>query len=315
MKAMVYQQYGDPCSLELQETNIPAPGREEVLVRVRSASVNWLDWHFLTGKPFLVRLMAGLIHPAYPILGIDLAGEVERVGKNADRFLPGDAVFGAAARGCFAEYVCVPEANLALKPDQISFDQAAAVPAAASTALRALRDLGHLQAGQSILINGASGGVGIFAVQLAIGLGAYVTAVCSTSNLRLVHSLGADQVLDYTREDFTKISESYDMIFDVAAIKSFSECREVLKPGGIYITTAFSPRLLLQSALLSTGTKKMVPLSPKPPTQNDLLELQKLLDQGVINPVVEKQFPLVKLPDAIRYLVDGHARGKVVVSI
>jgi NADPH:quinone reductase-like Zn-dependent oxidoreductase len=315
MKAMVYQEYCQPENLEYREVPKPSPGVGEVLVKVQAASVNWIDWHFLTGTPFIVRMMAGLTKPKNRILGIDMAGIVEEVGKNVQEFSPGDAVFGTTDHGCFAEYICIHKEDLVRKPNHVSFEKAAAVPACASVAMQGLRGAGRIQSGQRVLINGASGGVGTFAVQLAIHFQTEVTGVCSSKNLDLVRDLGVDKVIDYTKQDFTKTPDRYDLIFDVAAKRSFSECKQVLKPGGIYVTTAFSPGLLLLSLLQSAGNNKMVPLLPKPPTQNDLLELKNLLNQGVITPVIDHHFPLMELPDAIRYLTHGHTRGKIVIII
>ena len=218
MKAMVYREYGPPENLEYLDLPKPNPGDGEVLVEVQAASVNWIDWHFLTGTPFMVRLMAGLTKPKNNILGIDLAGTVEEVGKNISDFSPGDEVFGTTSHGCFSEFVSIPEDGLVLKPANLSFEEAAAVPAAASVALQGLRDAGIVRSGQKVLINGASGGVGTFAVQLAKHFQAEVTGVCSTGNLELVRSLGADQVIDYTQEDFTNSSAMYNLIFDKEAV-------------------------------------------------------------------------------------------------
>jgi len=245
MKAMVYYNYGSPDVLELQEIEKPIIKDNEVLVKVHAASVNWLDWHFLTGTPFLARIMAGLLKPKNKVLGIDLAGRIEAVGANVTQFQPGDEVFGSSTHGCFAEYVCVSEEGVVTKPANLTFEEAAAVPGAASPALQALRDCGQIQPRQKVLINGASGGVGTFAVQIAKSFGAEVTGVCSTRNLDMVRSIGADQVIDYTQEDFTKNEERYDLVFDAVAKRSFADCKRALKPQGIYITTEFSPLLAL----------------------------------------------------------------------
>jgi NADPH:quinone reductase-like Zn-dependent oxidoreductase len=315
MKAMVYHEYGSPDVLELQEIEKPVVKDGEVLVRVHAASVNWLDWHFLTGTPFLARLMAGLLKPKHKVLGIDVAGRVEAVGANVKQFQPGDEVFGASSHGCFAEYVCVSEAEVVTKPANMSFEEVAAVPGAAIPALQALRDHGQVQPGQKVLINGASGGVGTFAVQLAKSFGAEVTGVCSTRNLDLVRSIGADQVVDYTQEDFTQAGECYDLIFDVVAKRSFSDCRRALSPWGIYVTTEFSPVLALRGQWISmTGNQKMVPLPPKPPNKADLVFMKELLEGGKVTPVIDRRYTLSELPDALRYLEKGHARGKVVIT-
>jgi len=316
MKAMVYHDYGSPDVLELAEIERPVVKDDQVLVRVHAASVNWLDWHFLTGTPFLARMMAGLLKPKNKVLGIDVAGRVEAVGANVTQFQPGDEMFGASSHGCFAEYACVSEACLALKPASMTFEEVAAVPGAACPALQGLRDHGQIQPGHKVLINGASGGVGTFAVQLAKSYAAEVTGVCSTRNLDLVRSIGADQVLDYTQEDFTQTGERYDLIFDVVAKRSFSDCKRALRPHGIYVTTEFSPVLALGGLLNSmVGNQKMVPLPPKPPDKMDLVLLKDLLETGKVTPVIDRRYALSELPDALRYLAKGHARGKVVITV
>jgi NADPH:quinone reductase-like Zn-dependent oxidoreductase len=316
MKAMVYHRYGSPDVLELQEIEEPVVNDDQVLVRVHAASVNWLDWHFLTGTPFLARLMAGLRKPKHEVLGIDLAGRVEAVGANVRQFQPGDEVYGSSSHGCFAEYVCVSEAEVVTKPANMSFEQVAAVPGAACPALQGLRDHGQIQPGQRVLINGASGGVGTFAVQIAKAFGAKVTGVCSTRNTGLVRSIGADQVVDYTQEDFTQTGERYDLIFDVVAKRSFSDCKRALNPQGIYITTAFSPVLALGGLWKSmTGNQKMVPLPPKPPNKTDLVFMKELLEAGKVTPTIDRRYSLSELPDALRYLEKGHARGKVIITM
>jgi len=316
MKAMVYYDYGSPDNLELQEIEAPAVKDHQVLVRVHAASVNWLDWHFLAGTPFLARLMAGLLKPKNSVLGIDVAGRVEAVGANVTQFQPGDEVFGASSHGCFAEYVCVSQERVVTKPAGMTFEQAAAVPGAAIPALQGLRDAGQLNPGQHVLVNGASGGLGTFAVQIAKAFGAEVTGVCSTRNLDMVRSLGADHVIDYTQEDFTQSGECYDLIFDVVAKRSFSDCKRALKPQGIYVTTAFSPLLALAGLWHSmTGNQRMVPLPPKPPSKADLAYVRELLESGKITPVIDRRYALRELPDALRYLEKGHARGKIVITV
>ena len=316
MRAMVYHNYGSPDVLELQEIEKPIIKDNEVLVKVHAASVNWLDWHFLTGTPFLARLMAGLLKPKNKVLGIDVAGRVEAVGANVTQFQPGDEVFGSSSDGCFAEYVCVSEEGVVTKPANLTFEEVAAVPGAACPALQALRDHGQIQPGQKVLINGASGGVGTFAVQITKSFGAEVTGVCSTRNLELVRSIGADQVVDYSQEDFTQTGECYDLIFDVVAKRSFSDCRRALKPQGIYVTTAFSPVLALGGLWKSmTGNQKMVPLPPKPPSKTDLAFMKELLEARKVTPTIDRRYSLSELPDALRYLEKGHARGKVVITV
>jgi len=316
MKAMVYHNYGSPDVLTLQEIEKPTPKDDEVLVKVHAAAVNWLDWHFLTGTPLLARIMAGLLKPKNKVLGIDLAGRVEAVGANVTQFQPGDEVFGSSSHGCFAEYVCVSEEGVVTKPANLTFEEVAAVPGAASPALQALRDHGQIQPGQKVLINGASGGVGTFAVQIAKSFGAKVTGVCSTRNLDMVRSIGADQVIDYTQEDFTQTGGRYDLIFDAVAKRSFSDCRRVLSPKGIYVTTEFSPALVLRGQWISmTGSQKMVPLPPKPPNKRDLVFVKELLGAGRVTPVIDGRYTLSEVPDALRYLEKGHAQGKVVITV
>jgi NADPH:quinone reductase-like Zn-dependent oxidoreductase len=315
MKAMVYHHYGSPNVLELQEIERPLIKDDEVLVKVHAASLNWLDWYFLRGTPLMARLMTGLLKPKHNVPGVDVAGRVESVGANVEEFQLGEEVFGSTGHGCFAEYVSMRPDELQPKPADLPFDAAAAVGAAASTALHGLRQ-GKVEPGQKVLINGASGGVGTFAVQIARSLGAEVTGVCSTRNLDLVRSLGADRVIDYTRDDFTHNKGCYDLIFDVAAKRSFSDCRRALKPQGIYVTTAFSPALALLGQWISmTGNPKMVPLLPKPPSNQDLLLIKELLERGEVTPVIDRCYFLNELPQALRYLGEGHAQGKSVISM
>jgi NADPH:quinone reductase-like Zn-dependent oxidoreductase len=317
MKAMVYHEYGSVDNLELQEVEMPAIKNSEVLVKVQAASVNWHDWHFLTGTPFMARIMAGgFLKPRNKVLGSDVAGRVEAVGPNVKQFQPGDEVFGSTKHGCFAEHVCVSEEELVTKPASITFEEAAAVGAAASVALQGLRDAGQIKPGQQVLINGASGGVGTFAVQIAKSFGAGVSGVCSTGNLDIIRSIGADQVIDYTQEDFTQQGQSYDLIFDVAAKLAFSACRPVLAPDGIYVTTEFSPGRVLAGVWTSmTGSKRMVPLMAKPPNKEDLVFMKELLEGGKVTPVIGRRYTLREVPEALLYLKEGHARGKVVISM
>ena len=317
MRAMVYHQYGTPDNLQLQEIPVPAVRDDQVLVSVHAASVNAIDWHFLAGTPFMARIMAGgLFKPKNGVLGTDLAGRVEATGANVKQFQPGDPVFGSTKHGCFAEYVCVSEEEVVTKPASITFEEAAAAGAAAFTALQGLRDKGQIKRGQKVLINGASGDVGTFAVQIARSFGAEVTGVCSTTNLDMVRSMGADHVMDYTQEDFTQKGQRYDLIFDVAAKRSFGDCRRALSPEGIYVTTEFSPVLALVGLWRSiTGKQKMVPLLATPPNKKDLLFLQELLAAGQVTPVIDRRYPLAELPDALRYLQKGQARGKLVITL
>jgi NADPH:quinone reductase-like Zn-dependent oxidoreductase len=318
VKAIVYEEYGLPDVLQLKEVARPIPKEDKVLVRVHAASVNALDWHFLTGTPFLARIMAGgLLKPKQKILGVDLAGRVEAVGASIARFQPGDEVFGGCGSGgAFAEYVCAGENEIQLKPANVTFEEAAAAGAAAHTALQGLRDGGQIKAGQKVLINGASGGVGTFAVQVAKSFGAEVTGVCSTRNLDLVRSIGADRVIDYTQEDFTRGEQRYDLIFDVAAKLSFSDCKRVLNPQGAYVTTEFSPLLALGGLWASmTGDKKLVSQLAKPPNEADWAFMKDLLESGQVKPVIDRRYALSEVPEALRYLGEGHARGKVVIAM
>jgi len=315
---MVYHEYGSPDNLEMQEVEMPTVKDDEVLVRVHAASVNALDWHFLTGTPFLARVMAGgLLKPKQTILGVDLAGRVEAVGAGVTRFQPGDEVFGGSGTGgAFAEYAAATEADIQPKPANVTFEEAAAAGAAAHTALQMLRDAGQIEAGQNVLINGASGGVGTFAVQIAKAFGARVTGVCSARNLDLVRSIGANQVIDYTREDFTRKDQRYDLIFDVAAKLSFSDCKRALAPQGVYVTTEFSPALVLRGLWASmTGDKKLVSRLAKPPNERDWVFMKELLESGQVRPVVDRRYTLSEVPEALRYLGEGHARGKVVITV
>ena len=325
MKAIVYHTYGSPDVLKLEEVEKPTPKDNEVLVKVHAASVNAGDWaHLLRGKPFLMRLMGfGLLKPKHQILGSDIAGRVEAVGRSVKQFQPGDEVFGNTAKygfGGFAEYVSVPENALVLKPTNISFEEAAAVPQAALTALQGLRDKGRIQKGQKVLIHGAGGGVGTFAVQIAKSFGAEVTAVCSTRNLDIVRSIGADHVIDYTQEDFTKSGQRYDLILDVVASQSIFDYKRALSPKGIYVMVGGSLAAILQGFLLGplisrTGSKKMGSVMWKPNNQEDLAILEELFAAGKVAPVIDRRYPLSEVPEALRYLEEGHAKGKVVITV
>jgi NADPH:quinone reductase-like Zn-dependent oxidoreductase len=323
MKAIVYTEYGPPDVLHLKDVEKPAPKDNEILVKVHAASVNAYDWHLLTADIFLVRLMGGgLNKPKNTRLGADIAGRVEAVGGNVKQFQPGDEVFGDIAglgSGGFAEYVSVPESALALKPANLSFEQAAAVPMAAVTALQGLRDEGQIQPGQKVLINGASGGVGTFAVQIAKSFGAEVTAVCSTRNLDMARSLGADHVIDYTEEDFTQNGQLYDLILAVNGYHPISAYKRALTPEGIYVMAGGSMAQIFQAMLLGplmsiTGDKKMGGVSAKP-SQKDLIFLKELLETSKIVPVIDRRYPLSETAEALRYLGEGHARGKVIITL
>lgn len=323
MKAIVYTRYGPPEVLQLREVETPAPQEGEVLVKVRAASVNYSNAAFVGGKPYIVRLMgAGLFNPKYKILGTDIAGRVAAVGVNANQFHPGDEVFGdlsECGRGGFAEYVAVPESALALKPANLTFEQAAAVPEAAVVALQGLRDKGQVQPGQKVLIVGASGGIGTFAVQLAKAFGAEVTGVCSTRNLEMVRAIGADHVVDYTKGDFTSNGQAYDLILATAGYRSIFDYARALSPGGIYVATGGSLAQVFQPMFLGpwmamTAKRNMGNLIMHP-NQKDLYFLKELIEAGQVVAVIDRCYPLSEVPEAIRYYGKGHARGKVVISI
>jgi NADPH:quinone reductase-like Zn-dependent oxidoreductase len=319
MKAIVYTRYGSPDVLQLKEIEKPTPKDDEVLVEVHAASVNAFDWHMLRAKPFLVRLSgSGLLKPKNKIFGADVAGRVESVGRNAKQFQPGDEVFGTV-RGGFAEYVCARENAFALKPAHISFEEAAAVPMAAVTALQGLRDKGRIQPGQKVLINGASGGVGTFAVQIAKSFGAEVTGVCSTRNLGMARSIGADHVIDYTQEDFTKNGQRYDLILGANGYHSILGYKRALSPNGTYVMTGGSMAQMFQAMLLGpliskTGSRKMG-LTMAKANQKDLVSVAELLKAGKVTPFIERRYPLSQVAEAIRYLEEGHAQGKIVVTL
>lgn len=323
MKAMVCDKYGPPTVLQLQEVETPAPKDDQLLVKIHAASANALDWHTMRGEPFMSRLMGtGLLAPKSKILGADLAGRVESIGKNVARFQPGDEVFADTywcGFGGFAEYAAVPEYAAALKPANLTFAEAASAPQGVITALHSLRDQGHLQRGQKVLINGASGAVGTFSVQVAKWLGGEVAGVCSGRNVEMVRSLGADHVIDYTREDFTQNGERYDLIVDNAASRSLSEYQRALTPGGTYVMVGYTLSLLLQVLFLGPwlSRRENVNMGLLSPTENrtDMDDVKTLLESGNVVPVIDKQYPLSQLPDAIRYLEEGHAKGKVVITV
>lgn len=320
MRAVVHDRYGSPDVLELQDIEKPAPNNDEVLVRVRAASVNPADWYGMTGI-WVGRPQTGLRKPKQPRVGTDMAGVVEAVGRNKTEFQPGDEVFGARS-GALAEYVCVRNAVLP-KPANLTFEQAAAVPVAAVTALQGLRDKGQLEAGQRVLINGASGGVGTFAVQIAKALGAHVTGVCSTGNVDQARSLGADHVVDYTKEDFTRSGERYDLLLDIAGGRSFSECGRVLEPkarivivGAKRTNNVVGPLShLVKLKLGSLGRSQKVVFFIAKLTREDLLALKDLIETEKVTPVIDRQYTLAEAPEAFRYLGEGHARGKIVVTV
>jgi NADPH:quinone reductase-like Zn-dependent oxidoreductase len=321
MKAAVYIRYGPPDVVQISDVEKPVPKDNEVLIKVRAASLNPLDWHFMRGTPYAVRVVAGLRKPKIPGLGVDVAGQVEALGAKVSQFKLGDEVFGSC-KGAFAEYVCASEAVLVMKPANVTFEQAASVPVAAYTALQGLRDKGHIQAGQKVLVNGAAGGVGTFAVQIAKSFGAEVTGVCSTRNLDMVRSVGADRVIDYTQEDFTKSAQRYDLFFDGVGNHSLLASRRVLNPKGIYVgaggtTDNWMIRPLLSaisSLVLSLfGNKKLLMVLAKPNKQ-DLAWMREHMESGKITPVIDRRYNLNEAPEAIRYLETGHARGKVIIT-
>jgi NADPH:quinone reductase-like Zn-dependent oxidoreductase len=324
MKALAYDKYGSPDVLELREIDKPVVTDDGLLVRIHAASVNPVDWHTLTGTPYLVRMQAGLRKPKSELLGVDFAGTVEEVGRAVKQFQPGDEVFGARS-GSFAEYVCVREERAVVqKPADVSFEQAAAVPVAAISALQGLRDKGQIQQGQKVLINGASGGVGTFAVQLAKSFGAEVTGVCSTRNVDTVRSIGADHVIDYTQEDFTQGGERYDLMLDIAGSRSWSDYRRVLDekatlvvvggPKGNRWIGPLSQALKLRLSSIGGSRRVVAPFLAKM-NREDLVVLQKLLEAGTVTPVIDKRYELSEVPEALRYLGEGHARGKIVVTV
>jgi NADPH:quinone reductase-like Zn-dependent oxidoreductase len=322
MKAIVYCDYGAPDVLRLETIAKPVCADDQVLIRVRAASVNPLEWHYMRGTPYVGRVMGmGLRKPKVTRLGVDVAGQVEAAGPKVAQFKPGDEVFGSA-RGALAEYVCSSEAGLVLKPDNVTFEQAASVPVAAVTALQGLRDKGKVTPGQRVLINGASGGVGTFAVQIAKALGAHVTGVCSTRNVEMVRSLGADRVIDYTREDFTKSEARYDVILDMVASHSFLESRRVLNPGGIYVLVGGpSGRWIapldraIAAKVLSWFVSQRMAMMLANLNKDDLGVLRDFMQAGKVKPVVDRTYTLNQVPEALRYLEAGHARGKVVIAV
>jgi NADPH:quinone reductase-like Zn-dependent oxidoreductase len=323
MKAIVFRCYGSSAVLKLEDVEKPAPNENQVLVKVHAASVNALDWHFMRGQPYIMRMMAGVGVPKDPRMGVDFAGTVEAVGSNVKRFKPGDEVFGGR-NGAFAEYVTVREdRSIVLKPSNITFEQAASVPVAAVTALQALRDKGRVQPGQKVLINGATGGVGTFAVQIAKALGAEVTGVCSTRNVEMVRSLGADHVIDYSKEDFTKSGQSYDLIVDVVGSRSLSESRSVLKPKGIFVIVGgpsgdpwIGPLAgPIKAKLMSPFVSQELIFFIAELNPEDLTLLRDLMQAGKVTPVIDKRYKLSEAPAAVAYLEEGHARGKVVINM
>jgi NADPH:quinone reductase-like Zn-dependent oxidoreductase len=322
VKAIVYHEYGPPDVLRCEEIEKPTPGDSELLLRVRAAALNPYDWHFMRGEPYGIRLMSGLGKPKNKRLGADVAGVVETVGRSVTQFKPGDAVYGLC-QGAFGEYVCTAESKLVKKPDGMTFEQAASIPIAGLTALQSLRDKGKIQPGQRVLVNGASGGVGTFGVQIAKAFGANVTGVTSTRNVELVRSIGADDVIDYTKQDFTKGTQRFDLILDCVGNHSFSEYCRVLNPGGKIIGAGGkTDNWMLEpiGRMISTAvqslfvSQKQVSIFAKM-NQADLLAINELLTSGKVTPVIDRRYELDDLPEGMRYLEEGHARGKVVIVI
>jgi NADPH:quinone reductase-like Zn-dependent oxidoreductase len=322
-KAIVYHEYGPPDVLELQDIDKPVVNDDEVLVRVRAASVNPADWHYMRGVPYVMRPQSGLRKPKNSLLGYDIAGQVDAVGKDVTGFRPGDEVFASVTGGGFAEYTAVSEGFLVLKPANLTFEQAAAVPLAALTALQGLRDAGQVQPEQKVLIIGASGGVGTFAVQIAKSFGADVTGVCSTRNVELVRSLGADHVIDYTHEDFIQSGQKYDLILQLAGTTSPSDCRRALTSKGTLVLSSGDSEgrwigpvgRVIKAVVLSPFVSQKLGSFLMKPTKDDLQFLKELIEAGKLTPVIDRTYPLSEVPEAIRYLEEGHARGKVVITV
>jgi len=320
MKAIVYHRYGPPAVLQHLEIEKPTAADNQVLLRVCAASLNPLDWHYMRGTPYVVRIIAGLSKPKVTGLGVDVAGQVEAVGESVTQFKPGDHVFGTC-HGAFAEYVCTSPAELVVKPANVTFEQAASAPIAAFTALQGLRK-GQIQAGQKVLVNGAAGGVGTFAVQIAKSVGADVTGVCSTRNMDMVRSIGADRVIDYTRDDFTRGDNRYDLLFDTVGNHELTARRRVLNPNGICIMAGgpsgrwkMGLATAIRALVLSKfGSRRLIGFLARANPQ-DLATIRDLLHSRKVTPVIDRTYPLSEVPAAIRYLEEGHARGKVVIAL
>jgi NADPH:quinone reductase-like Zn-dependent oxidoreductase len=322
MKAITQDRYGSPDVLELRSIDKPLVGDDDLLVRVHAAAVDAGVWHLMRGVPYIVRMAFGLRKPKKNVLGADMAGQVEAAGKNVTQFQPGDEVYAEVDTGSFAEYICVPESLVGLKPANLTFEQAAAVPLSANTALQGLRDRGQVQPGQRVLINGASGGVGTFAVQIAKSFGAEGTGVCSTRNVDLVRSIGADHVIDYTREDFTKSGQRYDMILDLVGNHSTSDCRRALTPKGtLVLSSGNGGRWLgpigriIDALVLSPFVRQRLRPLVATRSKENLVALKELMESGRVTPVIDRTYPLGETPEAIRYVEEGHARGKVVILV
>jgi len=319
MKALVYRRYGSPDVLSVEDVETPVPEGDEVLVRVHAGSINAADRVLLRGKPLMIRLAMGLTKPKHSILGFDVAGRIEAVGGRVEAFRTGDEVFGASRFGGFAEYVCVAERTVVAKPPNVSFEQAAASPTAACTALQAIGKKGRLRPGEKVLVEGASGGVGTFAVQLAKAFGAEVTAVCSTRNVEIARSIGADHVIDYTREDFTRSNRRYDLIIGANAYRPIADYARALESNGTYVMSGGGGRQILQAMFqglwLSKTSSRTLGNVMATAKKADLLVLKELLETGKITPVIERTCSLSEVPDAIRRLENDHARGKTVITV
>lgn len=321
MKAIIYTQYGSPDVLQFVEAPQPTPKDNEVQIKIRAVSINAADLHLLRADPFPIRFAFGLFKPKIHILGADVAGQVEAIGKNVNQFKVGDEVYGdlsGVGFGGLAEYVCAPESALAFKPANLTFEETAALPMASITALQGLRDIGNIQAGQKVLIYGASGGVGTFAVQIAKSFGAEVTAVCSTTKVEQARSLGADYVIDYTREDFAQITQRYDLIFTANGNRQLADYERALTSTGTYVLSGGAFSQLFQAMLLgpirSKAGGKSIKTFVAKPNQADLDTMKALVESGKVKPVIDKRYPLRETPAAMRYLEEGHARGKIVIT-
>jgi NADPH:quinone reductase-like Zn-dependent oxidoreductase len=321
MKAILFTQYGSPDVLQLAEVEKPTPNENQVLIKVIAAAANPLDWHGMRGEPIIARLGGGLRKPKDPRLGADIAGRVEAVGRNVTEFKTGDEVFGTVGAGGFAEYVCTREKNLALKPGNISFEAAAAAPVVGLTAIQGMRDTGQIQPNEKVLVNGAAGGIGTFAVQLAKSYGTEVTGVCSTRNQDLVRSIGADYLVDYTREDFTRTGQQYDLIFCTIGNRSVFDYRRALSPKGRCVIAGFTSmarlfgHMILGPLASKRGDRKVGMMGVSNANKEDLLFIKELLETGKVVSIIDRRYPLNETAEAIRYLETLHARGKVIINV
>jgi NADPH:quinone reductase-like Zn-dependent oxidoreductase len=321
LRAVVQNKYGSPDVLELRDVDRPVVKEDEVLVRVRAAAVNIGDWHLLRGMPYVMRTVSGLRAPKREIPGLDIAGQVEEVGSSVEQLRPGDEVFGWC-KGAFAEYACAPESNLLPKPANLTFEQSAAVGDSALTALAAVRDQGKVQHGQRVLVNGASGGVGTFAVQIAKAFGANVTAVCSTRNADMVRSIGADRVIDYTKENFTQEEQAYDVMLDLVGNRSLSGCRQALRPRGTYVLVGvrdlgrwFGLARQAKMLFLSPFVRQRMRVFIVKHNREDLASLKELVEAGKVAPVIDRSYELGEISAALRHQGEGHPRGKIVITV